>query len=79
MRSFSAPLCTEHIVRDWKRARDEVCHHRIIQRCFMRALRRDAGGEIDQSLVPKAIREWYTDSEDEEETSSKSDSDCEWE
>ena len=58
---------------------DELRHHRTIQRCFMRALRRDADGEIDDSLIPKAIREWYTDSEDEEETSSESDSDCEWE
>ena len=36
MRSFPAPLCTEHIVRDWKRACEEVCHSRTIQRCFMR-------------------------------------------
>ena len=57
MRSFPAPLCTDHIVRDWKRAFDEVCHHRTIQRCFMRALRRDAAGEIDESLVPRAIRD----------------------
>ena len=52
MRSFPAPLCTEHIVRDWKRACDQVCHSRTIQRCFMRALRRDADGEIDESLIP---------------------------
>ena len=47
MRTFPAPLCTEHIVRDWNRACEEVCHPRTIQRCFMRALRRDADGEID--------------------------------
>ena len=79
MRSFPAPLCTEHIVRDWKRACDEVCHDRTIQRCFMRAFRRDAGGEIDESLIPKAIREWYADSEDEQDTSCEYSSDCEWE
>ena len=79
MRSFPAPLCTDHIVRDWKRACDEVCHHRTLQRCFMRALRRDADGEIDESLVPRAIRDWYVDSEDEQDTSSECDSDCEWE
>ena len=76
MRSFPAPLCTEHIVRDWKRACEEVCHSRTIQRCFMRALRRNADGEIDENLVPQEIREWYEDSEDENQTSSESESDC---
>ena len=79
MRSFPAPLCADHIVRDWKRACDEVCHHRTIQRCFMRTLRRDADGEIDESLVPNGIRDWYVDSEDEQDTLSECDSDCEWE
>ena len=79
MRTFPAPLCTEHIVRDWNRACEEVCHPRTIQRCFMRALRRDADGEIDENLVPKAIREWYESAEDAEDTSSESESDCEWE
>jgi len=45
----------------------------------MRALRRDADGEIDKSLVPKVIRDWYVDSEDEQDTVSECDSDCEWE
>ena len=45
----------------------------------MRALRGDADGEIDESLVPKAIRDWYVDSEDEQDTISEYDSDCEWE
>ena len=62
MRSFPAPLCTEHIVRDWKRACEEVCHFRTIQRCFMRALLQNADGEID--------------CEDEKQTSSESESDC---
>ena len=79
MRSFPAPLRTDHIMRDWKRACDEVCHHRTIQRCFMRALCRDADGEIDESLVPRPIRDWYVDSEDEQDTTSECDSDCEWE
>ena len=30
MRSSPAPLCTEHIVRDWKRACEEVCYSRTI-------------------------------------------------
>ena len=78
MRSYPAPLCTEHIVRDWNRACKEVCHNRTIQRCFMRALRRDADGEIDESLVPKSIREWCTNTDDEQDTSSECDSGCEW-
>ena len=32
LRSYPAPLCTDHIVRDWKRACDEICHARTIQR-----------------------------------------------
>ena len=35
--------------------------------------------EIDESLVLKAIRDWYVDSEDEQDTLSECDSDCEWE
>ena len=38
LRSYRAPLCTDHIIRDWKRACDEVCHASTIQRSFMRAL-----------------------------------------
>ena len=33
--------------------------------------------DIDESLVLKAIREWYLDTEHEEDTTSESDSDCE--
>ena len=65
-----------HIVRDWKRACDEVCHHHTIQRFFMQTLRQDAEGEIDESLVPWAIRDWYVDSEDEQDTTFECDSDC---
>ena len=35
--------------------------------------------EIDESLVLKAIRDWYVDSEDEQDTLSGCDSDCEGE
>ena len=45
----------------------------------MRAFRRDADGEIDESLIPKAIRERYVDSEDGQDTSCEYSSDCEWE
>ena len=62
--------------RDWKRACEEICHSRTIQRYFMRALRRNASGDIDENLVPQEIREWYKDSEDEKQTSSESESDC---
>ena len=74
MRSYPAPLCTAHIVRDWTRSCEEVCTDRLIQRCFMRALGRDAGGDIDKSLIPKPIKAWYEGSNDEETASSKSES-----
>ena len=73
MRSYAAPLCTAHIVRDWNCACEETCTHRLIQRCFMRALERNADGNVDKSLIPSSILEWY-DSDDEEETFSESES-----
>ena len=45
----------------------------------MRALRRDPDGVVDETLVPRAIRDWYVDSEDEQVRTSECDSDCEWE
>ena len=57
-RSYPAPLWTDHILRDWKRACEEVCHARTIQRYFMQVLRRNTEGDIDESLV-KFIRDWY--------------------
>ena len=78
LRSYPAPLHTNHIVRDWKRACDEICHSRLIQRCFMRALRRDKEGDIDEKLIPKQILEWYEDSDAAAETSSENESDVEW-
>ena len=77
MRSYPAPLCTEHIIRDWYRACEESCTDRLIQRCFMRALERDADGDVDKSLIPKQVREWYSDSDDEE-TSSECESEWKW-
>ena len=78
LRTYPAPLCTNHIVRDWKRACDEVCHARTIQKCFVRALRRNADGDIDISLIPTSVQAWYEKqnqiSDDEEENS-----DVEWE
>ena len=38
MRSQPASFCTEHIIRDLKRACEGVCTDRMIQRCFMHAL-----------------------------------------
>ena len=67
MRSYPAPLSTEHIVRDWNRACEESCTDRLIQRCFMRALERNADG--DKSLIPKSVRDWCDDSDDEETSS----------
>ena len=74
MRSYPAPLCTEHIVRDWKRACEEACTDRLLQRCFMRALQRNAKGDIDKDLIPKSIRAWYDGSSDEETSESDSES-----
>ena len=68
----------DHIVRNWKRACDEVCRARTIQRCFMRTLRRNTEGDIDESLVPKSIRDWYEGTDDEQDTDSENESDCEW-
>lgn len=76
LRNYPAPLCTDHIVRDWNRACDEVCHSRTIQRCF-RALRRSTAGDIDESLVPQSIRD-YDRTDDEEDTEAEKESDCEW-
>ena len=45
----------------------------------MRAYRCDVDGDIDESFVPKAIREWYVDLEDERDATFECDSDCEWE
>ena len=78
LRSYPAPLCTDHIVRDWQRACDEICHARTIQRCFMRALRRNTEGDIDESLVPQSIRDWYDGTDDEQDSDLENESDCEW-
>ena len=51
-------------------------YHQDVDAVHQRALRRDADGEIDESLTPKEIRQWYEDSEDEQQTSSDSESDC---
>ena len=58
LRNYRAPLCTDHIVRDWILACDEVCHG-TIQWCFMRTLRRNTEGNIDESLVPQSIQDWW--------------------
>ena len=71
------PPHTNHIVRDWKKACDEVCHARTIQHCFMGTLRRNTEGDIDESLVPQSIRDWYNGTDDEQDTESENESDCE--
>ena len=78
-RSYAAPLCQEHIIRDFKRACLEACTDRLIQRCFVRALRRDKNGDIDNSLIPSDILAWYEGSDDEEDTFEECSSDVEWE
>ena len=76
LRTYKAPLCTNHIVRDWYRACDTVCHSRTIQKCFVRALRRNKDGDIDSSLIPSSILEWYDTNEC---TTDEESSDIEWE
>ena len=73
MRSYPAPLCTEHIslVRDWNRAVMESCSDRLIQRCFVRALERNEDGDVDKSLIPKSILDWYDTSDEETDTGSE--------
>ena len=78
LRSYSAPLRTDHIGRDWKRACDEIFHARTIQRCSMRALRPNTERDIDESVVPQSIRDWYDGTDDEQDTDSENESDCEW-
>ena len=75
MRSYPAPRCREHIVRDFERMVGEVSTGRMIQRCFWRAYRRDASGDIDLSLIPQDVRDWYDGSSDEEDTFEECESD----
>ena len=44
----------------------------------MRALRRNTEVDIDESLVPQSIRDWYEGTDDEQDTDSENESDCEW-
>ena len=67
LRKFKAPLCTNHIVRDWYRACDKICHSRTVQKCFVRALRRNAAGDIDKTLIPAPILGWYDQSKSDSE------------
>jgi len=77
MRPYPSPLCQEHIIRDFERACSEALTDRLIQRCFVRALRRDKNGDIDRNLIPSDILAWYQDSEDEEDTFEECSSDVE--
>ena len=56
----------------------EVSTGRMIQRCFWRAYRRDENGDIDLSLIPKDVRDWYASLSDEEDTFDECDSDVEY-
>ena len=78
MRSYPASLCQKHIVRDFERTCSEACTDRLIQRCFIRALRRDKNGDIDSNLIPNDILSWYENSDDEEDTFEECSSDVEW-
>ena len=53
---------------DWKRERNQIFHNRTIQRCFLRAPPQNAYSESDEILVPRAIVDWYMESDDEQDT-----------
>ena len=50
----------------------------MIQRCFWQAYRRNEKGDIDISLVPQGVRDWYESQSDEEDTFEERDSDVEF-
>ena len=62
MRQMKSPQTYAHLKRDFDAAVKNVCHSRNIQRSFMRAYSRDANGDKDESLIPKEILDWYSDS-----------------
>ena len=69
LRQFRAPLCQAHIKRDWALATAEVsADGRLVQRSFWRAFRQNADADIDDTLIPRSLVEWYADSDDEEDT-----------
>ena len=76
---LSPPRCRDHIIRDFDRMVHEVSTGRMIQRCFWRAYRRDANGDVDLSLIPQDIRDWYQNSSDEEDTFGENETDVELE
>ena len=78
LRSYPAPLCREHIERDFKRMVREISTPRMLQRCFYRAYRRDLNGDIDKNLIPSNILDFYANSEDEDDTASEEESDVEY-
>ena len=43
----------------------------------MWALQRNTEGDIDESLVPQSIRDWYNGTHDDQGTKSENESDCE--
>ena len=49
----------------------------LVQRSFWKAFRRNAEGDIDESLIPASLLAWYEGSDDEEETVDEVDSDVE--
>ena len=80
MRDFKTPLCQNHIKRDFYLATKDInSDGRTIQRSFWRALRLNEKGEIDESLIPDSIKEWYDGDSDEEDTFEEVESDVECE
>ena len=52
-----------------RRSKDVLC-----ERERFAEIRRD----IDESLVPQSVRDWYDGTDDEQHTDSEQESDCEW-
>ena len=78
LRSYPAPLCREHIERDFKRMVRAISTPRMLQRWFYRAYRRDLNGDIDKSLIPLDILDFYANSADEDDTVCEEESDVEY-
>ena len=77
LRQYPFPLCQDHIRRDYALAVSEMSTDRVIERSFWRSHRRDGKGDVDESLLPKDLLDWYVDSSDEEDTVDEHESDVE--
>ena len=75
LRSRKIPRHTGHLVRDFDLAVERALTDRAIQRSFMRAYSKNADGDVDETLIPQEIQDWYSDSDYSDEERS---SDLQW-